>query len=313
MTLNISKSLYPFTSRFATVSGIGSKRHQLHYLDEGRLDEGEENGSAGGKNEALVMIHGNPSWSFLFRDLIKKLSPTYRVVVPDHIGMGLSEKPTDRAYEYCLDSRLKNFEELIDQLELPETFTLILHDWGGMIGMADAARHPERIARLVLMNTAAFHLPDHMSVPHSLGLARTPLGTYSVRGLNGFARIATHWCVKQPLSDEVKRAYTQPYDTWKNRIGTLRFVQDVPLKQSDRSYDAVTATEKGLAQFADTPKLIVWGNNDFVFKPDVLEHWRGIWPNAEVHDIDNCGHYLMEDAPTEVCDKIASFLEKHTL
>ena len=97
MALNISNSLYPFTSRFATVSGVGSRKHQLHYLDEGNAPNSDE-ASSGNPDDTLVMIHGNPSWSFLFRDLIKKLSPTYRVVVPDHIGMGLSDKPSDDSY-----------------------------------------------------------------------------------------------------------------------------------------------------------------------------------------------------------------------
>ena len=111
-----------------------SRGLRLHYIDEG-------------EGEPVVMLHGNPSWSFLYRNLIDSLRGSHRVIVPDHIGCGLSEKPDDSRYTYTLQSRMDDLEDLLDHLGLDRELTLVLHDWGGMIGMAYAARHPERIAR----------------------------------------------------------------------------------------------------------------------------------------------------------------------
>ena len=130
----------------------------LHYLDEGQ-------------GEPVVMVHGNPTWSFYYRRLVERLSPAYRTVVPDHIGCGYSDKPDDARYAYTLASRVDDLEALLDDLGIDRNVTLVMHDWGGMIGMTYAARHPERIARLVVMNTAAFHMPrDQVATLGSRGL-----------------------------------------------------------------------------------------------------------------------------------------------
>jgi len=130
--------LYPFTSRFIERGGL-----KYHYLDEGC-------------GEPVLMVHGNPTWSFYFRTLIKALSNTYRVIAPDHIGCGLSDKPNLDRYDYRLKSRIDDLTDLIARLDLKEKVTLVLHDWGGAIGLAAALRRPEQIGRLVIFNTAAF-------------------------------------------------------------------------------------------------------------------------------------------------------------
>ncbi len=160
---------------------------KLHYLDEGQ-------------GEPVVMVHGNPTWSFYFRRLVEALSPSYRTIVPDHIGCGLSDKPADSRYPYTLSRRADDLETLLDHLGVDRNVTLVLHDWGGMIGMTYAARHPERIARLVIMNTAAFHMPAAKSFPWALWVCRdTPLGAWMVRGLNAFARgTAVIGCTSEP-------------------------------------------------------------------------------------------------------------------
>ena len=133
------------------------------------------------------MLHGNPSWSFLYRNLIDALRGSHRVIVPDHIGCGLSEKPDDSRYAYTLESRVDDLEALLDHLGLDRDLTLVLHDWGGMIGMAYAARHPERIARLVVTNTAAFHKPASRPLPWALAFAdASVLAAPLVRGANAF-------------------------------------------------------------------------------------------------------------------------------
>ena len=186
------------------------------------------------------MLHGNPTWSFYYRHLIDDLRDSYRVIVPDHIGCGLSDKPDDSRYDYTLASRVDDLEALLDHLGLDRELTLVLHDWGGIIGMTFAARHPERIARLVVCNTAAFHKPAGKSFPWALSLFRdSPLGAWLVRGLNLFVR-GTTWigCKTRRMPREVRDAYAAPYDSWANRIAIHRFVQDIPLRPGDRSYDA---------------------------------------------------------------------------
>jgi pimeloyl-ACP methyl ester carboxylesterase len=288
----VKAGLYPFAGKFFNRGGL-----RLHYLDEGQ-------------GEAVVMVHGNPTWSFYYRQLALALRGTHRVIVPDHIGMGLSDKPGDDGYSYVLQSRIDDLEALLASIAPEARVTLVLHDWGGMIGMGWAARHPAQVSRIVLLNTAAFHLPPSMKVPLALRAVRdTPLGSLMVRGLNGFARSAALvGCKRKKLGIELRDAYCEPYDSWANRIGTLRFVQDIPVKPSDPSYALVSSIEASLAAFADTPALICWGDRDFVFTPEVLQEWVRRWPQARVHRFADCGHYVLEDASGEISGLVREFL-----
>jgi haloalkane dehalogenase len=258
------------------------------------------------------MIHGNPSWSFYYRNLVQRLKRNHRCIVPDHIGCGLSDKPGDDRYDYTLERRVADLERLIDSLDLEEKITLVVHDWGGMIGMAWAVRNPERIARLVILNTAAFHLPKAKPFPPALRICRDSfIGTLLVRGLNAFAVGAAEvGCKINPMPASLRRLYCLPYDSWANRIATLRFVQDIPLAPGDKGYDLVTATDDGLRRFRSLPVLILWGEQDFVFDPHFLREWQIRFPDAEVHSWRNGGHYILEDVKDEALTLIAAFLER---
>jgi len=258
------------------------------------------------------MVHGNPSWSFYYRNLVKTLSTSHRCIVPDHIGCGFSDKPGDDRYDYTLARRVDDLEQLLDHLALTEKITLVVHDWGGMIGMSWAARHPDRIARLVVLNTAAFPLPQAKVFPLALRICRdTFSGTLLVRGLNAFAVGAARiGCKINPLSAELRKLYCLPYDSWANRIATLRFVQDIPLTSGDRGYDIVSSTAAALAQFSSLPMLILWGEQDFVFDVHFLEEWRRRFPAAEVHSWKDGGHYILEDVKEEAIHLIAAFIER---
>ncbi|WP_435019724.1 alpha/beta fold hydrolase [Tundrisphaera sp. TA3] len=273
---------------------------KLRYLDEGSGDP-------------VVMVHGNPTWSFYFRGLVEALSPTHRTIVPDHIGCGRSDKPGDDRYDYTLKSRVDDLEALLDHLGVDRGITLIVHDWGGMIGMAYAARHPGRIARLVILNTAGFPLPVRKSFPLPLWICRnTPVGAALVRGGNAFCRIAARVCAKKkPLSAEAREAYMAPYDSWDNRIAVLRFVQDIPLSPDDRAYPIVQGVAEKLPAFKDTPMLIGWGLKDFVFDRHFLDEWVRRFPNAEVHRFEDSGHYILEDRGEELTAAILRFLAAH--
>jgi cis-3-alkyl-4-acyloxetan-2-one decarboxylase len=270
---------------------------RLHYLDEG-------------EGEPVVMVHGNPTWSFYYRNLVEALAGQYRTIVPDHIGCGLSDKPDDSKYAYTLKSRVDDLEALLDHLEVDRGITLVVHDWGGMIGMTYASRHPERIARLVILNTGAFPLPASKPFPWALWLCRnTKLGAWLVRGGNAFAAIAARvGCKRKPMSKSLRAAYTLPYDSWSNRIATLRFVQDIPLKPGDRGYEIVQGTADRLKLFSHVPMMIAWGLKDFVFDRHFLDEWTRRFPKAKVHRFEDCGHYILEDAADEIIPQIQTFL-----
>jgi haloalkane dehalogenase len=271
---------------------------RLHYLDEGQ-------------GEAVVMLHGNPTWSFHFRRLVEALAPSHRVIVPDHIGCGYSDKPDDSRYDYTLASRVDDLEALLDHLNIDRTITLVVHDWGGMIGLTYAARHPERIARLVVMNTAAFQMPKAKSFPWALRICRdTPLGAWLVRGLNTFARgTALIGCTRTRLPRAIREAYVAPYDSWDHRIAIHRFVQDIPLHSGDRCYDLVSWVEGRLENVRAVPILIAWGMKDFVFDRPFLDEWIRRFPSAEVHRFDRAGHYLLEDEAEILIPTIQRFLD----
>jgi haloalkane dehalogenase len=289
--------IYPFHGHFLARAG-----GKLHYLDEGA-------------GQPIVMLHGNPTWSFYYRNLVLALRDNYRCIVPDHIGCGLSDKPPLSAYDYSLKSRIDDLEALLDHLNLRENLTLVLHDWGGMIGMAFAARHPGRVKRIIASNTGAFPLPETKRLPRSLWLGRnTRLGAWLILKHNAFCRAAAKWCVKRrPLLPEVRAMYLQPYDSPQHRIAVLKFVQTIPLKPSDAGYDIVSDTAASLSKFANVPTLLLWGLKDFVFDRHFLAEWQRHFPHAESHTWPDCGHYLLEDATDEAIMRVREFLDKHPL
>jgi haloalkane dehalogenase len=291
----------PRTTDFPQGKYLDLRGLRYHYLDEGN-------------GEPVVMLHGNPTWSFYYRDLVRGLRDDYRTVVPDHIGCGLSDKPGDDRYDYTLNQRVLDLEALLDHLELRDNLTLVLHDWGGMIGMAYAHRHPERVKRLVVLNTAAFRMPAGKRLPRSLWLFRnTPLGPLLIRGLNAFSRGAARYCARRPLTGPVRAGYLAPYDSWRNRIAVLRFVQDIPIAPGDRCYELVREVDEGLYRFRPTPMLICWGERDFVFDLDFLAEWQRHFPDAEAHRFPDAGHYVLEDAAAEIVPLVRDFLKRHPL
>lgn len=282
---------YPFDSNFLEVSG-----HQLHYLDEGPRD-----------GDVMLMCHGNPTWSFYYRNLVRAFSPDFRCVVPDHIGAGLSDKPQD--WPYRLSDHVDNLEKLVLELDLRD-ITLVLHDWGGAIGMGLACRHPDRIRRFVVFNTAAFL---SQKIPFSIDICRIPVfGDLAIRGFNGFARAAQVRAIydRGKLAGPVKAGYLAPYDSWQNRIGNLRFVQDIPLNASHPSYDALKSIDENLEQFRDRPMLIVWGDDDFCFTPEFRAEWEKRFPDAEVHALEDAGHFVIEDAKDDVLKWMKDYLAR---
>jgi haloalkane dehalogenase len=277
---------YPFSSHFATIDG-----HRLHYIDEGA-------------GRVIVMVHGNPTWSYYYRHLITLLAKTHRVIAIDHLGCGLSDKPQD--YPYRLQNHMDNLEALLRQLQIT-SYSLIVHDWGGAIGLGVAGRNPAAVEKLVILNTAAFR---SQRIPWRIRVCRWPvIGSLLVRGLNGFAGPAVFMAVTRRLRPEVARAYLAPYDSWRNRVAVYGFVRDIPLDPAHPSYATLQKVEEGLQALVtrDIPVLICWGGRDFCFNDYFYQEWRRRFPKAEFHYFKDAGHYVLEDALPEIRPLLEDF------
>ncbi|MDP1697262.1 MAG: alpha/beta fold hydrolase [Xanthomonadaceae bacterium] len=290
---------YPFADhRIEVRPGIA-----MHYLDEGPRD-----------GEVLVMLHGNPSWSYYWRHAVLGLRDRYRCIVPDHVGMGLSDKPDDAHYRYTLQSRVEDLAALLQHLGVRENITLVVHDWGGMIGFGWALQHAAAVRRLVVLNTAAFLMPTKKRLPWQLKLGRDlAIGALLIRGFNAFAQGAARFGVRRRMATDERRALVSPYNSWANRIATLRFVQDIPLSPRDPAWALVEASGKQLQQFADRPCFIGWGMRDFVFDHHFLEQFVQALPQAQVQRFEHGGHYILEDEAEALVPAMRAFLDQHPL
>ena len=283
---------YPFASNwFEQPGGV-----RMHYVDEGPRDA-----------PVVLMMHGNPTWSFYYRNLVRALSSDFRCIVPDHIGCGLSDKPQD--YDYVLRRRVDDVERLVDSLGV-SSFHLAVHDWGGAIGFGLAARKPQAVGRLIIFNTAAFR---DVHIPFSINICRIPgFGELAVKGLNGFVLAAQIRAIydRAKLAGAVRDAYLAPYDSWAHRVAIHAFVKDIPMSDGHPSWSTLGEIEEALPQFADHDAMIIWGDDDFCFTPHFRERWQAILPDAEVHALPDAGHFVVEDAVDDVVTWVGDFLRR---
>lgn len=286
---------YPFQSRFWQHNGL-----RYHYLDEGPRDA-----------PVLLMLHGNPTWSFYYRHLTAALRNQYRVIVPDHMGCGLSDKP--QHYAYTLQQHIDNLAALLDHLQI-NRFSLLVHDWGGAIGMGYAVEHPEAIETITIFNTAAFFIPR---LPKRIAVCRVPaLGAMLVRGLNGFVLGSLLFGTAQHrrFSRAARAGYVAPYHSWAARVAIHRFVQDIPMETGHPTRRTLNRIEAGLGRLNTKPMLICWGERDFCFTSrDFLPEWETLFPQAEVHRFGQAGHFVLEDAPEAIMPPLRAFLTRHLL
>ena len=294
---------YPFESHWLNIGG-----QRMHYVDVrcSMLDARE--GQAGDHRPStidhrpLLFLHGNPTWSFLWRRLIRHFAGSHRCVAPDHIGCGLSDKPQD--YPYTLARHIDNACAFIEQLGLRD-ITMCVHDWGGPIGFGAAARMQERFSRFVVFNTAAF---PSTRMPASIALARLPgVGALAIRGLNAFVRGALATCTAQPLARQVRAGFLAPYRSWRTRVANLRFVQDIPADNGHPSWPTLLEVERGLGALADKPMLLCWGGGDFVFTREFLDEWLRRFPRAWERYFPQAGHWVTEDAHEEIARAMEEF------
>lgn len=280
-------ALYPFPPHF-----FDTPDGRIHFVDTGTGERGN-----------VVLLHGNPSWSFLWRDLIAALAARgFRCIAPDHLGMGLSDKPKKFLR---LADRIAHAEALLAHLGV-EKFSLCVHDWGGAIGFGVATRAPEKIEKLVVANTAAFR---SRNIPKRIALCRIPgFGPFIVKAFNAFAFPATFMAVRKKLSPAVRAGFLFPYRNFNDRTAVANFVRDIPLSPKHPSWTALASIEAALPKLAGKPMLIAWGERDFCFDGTFFAAWRERFPRAETLLCADAGHYLFEDAGERLVPAVVSFL-----
>jgi haloalkane dehalogenase len=291
--LNIPSNLkdsYPFEpERFKLSNG-----HSLSYLDEGSDEK-----------TPTLFLHGNPTWSFYYRKAIRFWKDHSRCIAVDHLGCGLSDKPSSSSFSYNLQNHANNLLELVDSLNL-QNFNLVVHDWGGAIGMTAFADQAHRIRKIVLLNTAAFPSRD---VPRRILFCRLPvIGEFFVRALNGFAGPATWMASSKGMTDSAKKGLLQPYGNWKNRVAIWNFVRDIPYELNHPTLSILKSTEEKLKVFSTTPVMACWGMKDFCFHGGYLTKWEKQWPHIISHRFADSGHYILEDSFEDVRAKVEPFL-----
>jgi haloalkane dehalogenase len=287
----IAPDLFPYASHDFAVGDF-----RLRYIDEG----------GGEKDRVILCVHGNPTWSFYYRRVVERFSPTHRVIAVDHLGCGRSDKPAREQFAYTLAAHRDNLVALIDSLDL-QNVTLLAHDWGGAIGLSSVVARRDRFNGIMLLNTAAFPPPY---VPWRIAACRTPvIGTAAVRGVNAFAKAAVTMAMnRNRLSDEVAEGLLAPYDNWTDRVAIDAFVRDIPMSKKHPTHQSLTDLESALPSLADLPSLLVWGMMDWCFRPECLRRFESVWPDATTVEIADAGHYVIEDAPDETLAAIEQFL-----
>lgn len=285
------KSHFPFQAQW-----FEHDSHRMHYVDEG-------------SGPPLICVHGNPTWSFMWRKVITEFSSDHRVIAVDHIGCGLSDKPQN--YDYCLATHIENLANLIESLALSDV-TLVAHDWGGPIGLGALLRHRDKFKRIVLLNTAAFPPPY---CPLRIRACRWPLiGEFGVRGLNLFARAAVTMAVhKTRMPRDIRDGFLAPYCNWHDRIAVVRFVQDIALSSKHKTWPVLNSLERDLKQLEPLPTQLIWGMQDWCFNKTCIDRMCDIFPHTELARLADAGHYVVEDAPEEVIGHLREFLANSPL
>ena len=262
----------------------------MHYVDEG-------------SGPVVVCLHGNPTWGFLFRNLIASLRQDYRVIVPDHVGCGLSDQPKDVSFTAA--DRIAHLEDLLGQLGVGR-FSLVMHDWGGPIGTGLAVRRPADIERMVYFNTT---LAEMDLLPGMIRRAASPLiGRLLTQHTMRFVKLLTSFGAVHRLSPEIKQGYHRPYRTRDSRRAIWGFVRDIPFGPSHPTAALMDDMVARLPSLAAKPVKIIWGMNDPCFHPGILRHVAARFPQADVVEIPSASHLVLEDAAEQSLSEVQAFL-----
>lgn len=282
----LDRATYPFADRFVALPA-----GRLHYVDEGR-------------GEAILFVHGTPTWSYEYRHLVRALSPTYRCVAPDHLGFGLSERPA--GFGYTPAEHARNLAGFVDALGLGR-FTLVVHDYGGPIGLPLCLDYPERVARLVLLNTWMWSFADDAEVRRKAAFAGGIIGRFLYRASNFSLRVLTPYAYgdRRKLTAAIHRHYLAPFPTWDDRERVLWTLAREILGSSAYYTDLWERRDRLLGR----PVLILWGMKDPAFTPRHLERWTAFFGDAaRVARLEGVGHWPHEEAPEIVERELRAFL-----
>jgi haloalkane dehalogenase len=270
----VPQDLYPFADRYADLAGA-----RVHYLDEGN-------------GPPLLLLHGNPTWSFLYRELVKGLSDRFRCIAPDHPGFGLSSAPPGFGFTPAEHARV--LEQLVLQLDLRD-ITMMVQDWGGPIGFDVATRHADRFARFVIGNTWAWPKSDPGTQLFSR-LLGGPIGRRLILNRNIFVeRLLPGGTRNRRLPEPVMAAYRGPFPDPRSRLPTYVFPREI---LGSRPW--LAEIERALPALGDRPALIVWPTKDVAFRGPELRRWEQLFPNHRTVTLEGAGHYIQEDAPDEI-------------
>ena len=284
----VSDEMFPFESRFfATADG-----HRMHYVDEG-------------SGPAIVFVHGNPSWSFEFRHLIKALRAEQRCIALDHIGFGLSSR-SGRREDHHPKAHARRFAELLEHLEVRDA-TLFLTDWGGPIGLDFARRNPDRTRQLVISNTWCWPVSRD---PHYIGFSlmmRSPLGQLLIKRFNAFVNRVMPMAMgnKAALTPEVMDHYRNSLPTPEARAACAAFPGHII-----GATEWIRSNWEARETFTAKPALIFWGLKDIAFRRKELERWKGELADFELHEFEDCGHFLAEEAPERILPALRAFMAR---
>jgi acyl-CoA synthetase (AMP-forming)/AMP-acid ligase II/pimeloyl-ACP methyl ester carboxylesterase len=277
----------PYPSNFIDIDGV-----KLHFYDIGPRS-----------SRAVILLHGNPTWSFYYRNLMRALAVHHRVIVPDHIGCGLSDHPMDRHYRAT--ERVDHLERLLDHAGVSQ-FSLVMHDWGGPIGTALAQRRVPQVERLVYLNTT---LTETEHLPGFIRLAANPLlGRFITQRTRRFLKLMLRFGVVKPLPADVAQGYLFPYQSAARRTAIWDFVQDIPFDHSHPSYTALMEVAEQIPLLREKPVLIYWGLRDPCFHRSMLTQVSRHFPQAEVVEVAKGSHLVLEDASEDACSRISEFL-----
>ena len=280
----LDREAYPFPAHF-----FAQPAGQQHYVDVGA-------------GPPIVFVHGNPSWSFEFRHLIRAFSPSYRCIAVDHLGFGLSEKPT--SFSYLPEEHARNLERLLESLDLREA-TLVVYDWGGPIGLSYALDHPDRIRNLVISNTWMWSVNRVLRFILFSSFVGGPIGRYRIRKSNYFVRSVMPSAFGDParLSASAHAQYLNALATPEDRQGCATFPHQI--LASSRWLGGLWGRRDRLA---GKRVLLAWGMKDVGFGKKELGRWMELFPGANVVRYPDGGHYLAEEKPDELIAALRGFL-----
>ncbi|MBD3194200.1 MAG: alpha/beta fold hydrolase [Candidatus Lokiarchaeota archaeon] len=276
---------YPFKPHYEEINGFN-----MHYVDEGEGDP-------------IVCVHGMPTWSFLYRKFIKTLSQNHRVIAPDQMGFGKSDVPQDK--EYIMEEHVENLTKLLLRLEL-NNITLVIQDWGGPIGLGFAVDHPERISRLVIMNTSVGVMKAGRK-PWYAPLVEKGIYKKFIMNIGGVIKGGIY--NKEKISEIMINAYKAPFPVEEYYIGAFAWPKDIPVGEDHPSAEIMKHVRSNLNKLGEKEKILIWGMKDPIFPKKMIEWWKRIYSDIDVYKIEDASHFLQEDAPEEIISIIKRFLK----